>query len=108
MQPASDIWMRNLVTLENVKLLSRPEMETRKVPGIETPQHFGDARFQVENEEGETLSIDVGSHYWDAAIAQFAAIQGDRVTVTYLPYKWAMGNRSGVKLFFYRIEETPN
>lgn len=104
----SDRWVRDLVTLENVKLLYHPDMEVRKVKGIETPQRMGKAEFKIESEAGETLSIHIGSHYWDAAVAQFGDIRGDRVNVTYLPYKWAVRDRSGVKNFFYSVEETSN
>lgn len=104
----SDIWKQDLVNLEGAKLLSRPEMETRKVRGIETPQRFGNASFQVEAQNGETFTIYVGSHYWDAAVAQFADIHSDTVDVTFLPSRWAVCGRSGVKNFFYSINETPN
>lgn len=104
-----ETWNKDdLVTLTGVKLLSRPDLETRKVKGIETPQHVGRGEFQIEDENGETLRIRIGSYYWDAAVSQFADIQGDTVNVTFFPYKWSFGERSGTSLYFYEIKETPN
>jgi|EndMetStandDraft_7_1072992.scaffolds.fasta_scaffold159586_3 hypothetical protein len=99
---------RDLVTLSGAKLLSRPDMETRKVKGIETPQRVGRAEFRVESKRDEEFLIRIGSHYWNAAVSQFADIQGDTVDVTFLPYPWRLGERSGTSFFFYEIKETPN
>lgn len=97
---------RNLVTLSGAKLLSRPDMETREVKGV--VQRVGRAEFRVEDKNGETFLIRIGSHYWDAAASQFADIQGDVVDVTYLPYPWSFSERSGISFYFYEIKETPN
>lgn len=98
-----------LVVWRGAKLLSRPDMTTRQVKGIETPQRFGRAVFDVEL-DSEVRHIHVGHYYWDAAIEQFAAIEGDIVNVTFLPYPWSFQGRSevksGTKYYFYKIEES--
>jgi len=100
----SDWSPRDLVTLTGVKLLSRPDMETRVVPGFKVPQRFGRAEFHIEV-EGEPRLIRVGSNYWDAAVEQFADIQGDTVDVTFLPMPYAMFGKSGTSYYFYEIRE---
>lgn len=95
----------NLVVWKGAKLHSRPDMTVRQVKGITTPQRVGRAEFSVEA-DGEVRHIHVGSHYWDDAVEQFAAIKGDVVDVTFLPYPWTVGNRSGTKFFFYKIKES--
>lgn len=93
-----------LIVWKSAKLLSRPEMITRQVKGIKTPQRFGDAKFSVEL-DGEVRHIRVGSNYWDAAVLQFAAIKGDVVDVTFLPCPWTLGDRPEVTYYFYKIED---
>src|SRR3954452_6135249 len=93
-----------LVVWKNAKLLTRPEMTTRQVKGIETPQRFGRAEFSIES-NGEVRHISIGSHYWDTAVSQFSAIKGDIVDVTFLPHQWVLGNKFGTKYYFYKIEE---
>ena len=95
---------KDLVVWKGAKLLSRPDMTTRQVKGIKTPQRFGSAEFSIES-GGEVRRISIGHHYWDAAISQFAAIKRDVVDVTFYPFKWAIGTRSGTKFYFYKIEE---
>lgn len=94
----------DLVVWKGAKLLSRPEMFTRQVKGIKTPQRFGEARFSIEL-NGEVRHIRIGSRYWDAAVSQFAAVKGDVVNVTFLPYPWIACGHSGVVHYFYKIGE---
>lgn len=99
-------WNPNdLVVWKSATLLSRPDLEIREIKGIKTPQHVGRGEFSVEG-NGETRLIRIGGHYWDAAIEQFNTIQGDVVDVTFLPYKWAVGEKSGTSFYFYQIKES--
>lgn len=95
----------NLVTWEGAKLLSRPDLEVRERKGHKVPQRVGQGEFSVEH-NGEVRKVRVGAHYWDAAVEQFANIQGDVVDVTFLPSPWSFGDRSGVSYYFYKITET--
>lgn len=95
----------NLVVWKGAKLLSRPDLEVRRLKGIKTPQRVGRGEFSIEA-NGEIRRIDVGSSHWDIAISQFAEIKGDIVDVTFLPYPWTFGGCSGTKFFFYQIKES--
>lgn len=103
----TDYWERDLVTLSGVKLLSRPDLAIRKINGLETPQHVGRGEFHIEVQEGEVLTVRVGSEYWDTAVSAFADIQTDRVNVTILPWRWVVGERAGTTFYFYSIEDAP-
>lgn len=94
-----------LVTWHGARLISRPDLEVRQIKGIETPQRVGRGEFSVEA-NGDERRISIGSHYWDAAVTQFAEIKGDIVDVTVLPYNWVVGERKGTKFYFYKIQET--
>lgn len=96
---------RELVTLDGVKLLSKPSLEIREVKGFDLPQHFGQFNFQVEA-NGKVFTIYISPFTREHDIPLINSLSEDKTYDLVLePGDWSVGNRSGTNLFFEQIKE---
>ena len=96
---------RGSVTLDGVRLLSKPTLEIREVKGIKTPQHFGKWDFEVLHDE-ETFTIHIGAYTREKDIATVRAIEdGANLDLVLTPADWNIGDRSGTMLMLKEIKE---
>ena len=98
---------RTLVTLNRVKLISKPNLEIRQVKGIPAPQHFGTWSFEVETSEDQIFTIRIGEHARERDIEQVNSFPDDGfVDLVLNPHDWEIGDRSGTKLYLVEIKES--
>lgn len=97
---------RGTVTLDGVKLLSKPYLEIREIRGIKTPQHFGKWEFEVEASDGEIFTIHIGAHTREPDIALVNSLSDNQIIDLILhPIDWEIGKRSGTQLVLKEIKE---